>query len=330
MRRFILLSLALVCLLAGCSSPQTSNPTLDESDNLNAYFEGPATNEMGSAEFAMQDPIEMVYTYRGDPLEIPFSITGSSAGKTSEIGVLLFVDGVVQPYSAIYEDGTKLEENYMQVFNLDYEQQAKFNMVFQPVTGKTGETVPVMAVTILEPSFVAEGIDNPRYGFHHQESATIPRQISFAVDAPEQTSASANTDYNVVDLSQDILDTMAAWGATDMLDTTASLSLNVEDGNYIQTDGKTATITMHLYGGPEANFNITLFINHQPVRINESDYLSVRTVKNKMVEATFQIDTSELEVLNTIYAIAVTPEDGELEINNPVKTTSVLLVNKEA
>ena len=58
-------------------------------------------------------------------------------------------------------------------------------------------------------------------------------------------------------------------------------------------------------------------------------YLSVRTVKTQMVEATFQIDTSALGALNTVYAIAVTPEDGELEINNPVKTASVLLVNGE-
>ena len=89
----------------------------------------------------------------------------------------------------------------------------------------------------------------------------------------------------MVDLPQDILDTLAAWGATDSLDTTATLSLGVEDGNYIQADGKTATITVQLYGGPETDFNITLFINHQPVQLNGADYLSVRTVKNQMVEA---------------------------------------------
>ena len=219
---------------------------------------------MGAAEFGLQDPMDTVYTYQGEPLEIPFSITGASSGITTEIGVLLFVDGVAQPYSAVYEDGTVLEENYMQVFNLDYEQKENFNMVFQPVTGTSGETVPVMAVTILEPSFVAEGPDNPRYGFHHQESATTSRQISFAADAPEQTLAVPDIDYKVLDLSQDILDTLTAWGATDSLDTTATLSLGVEDGNYIQADGKTATITIQLYGGPEADFNITLFINHQP------------------------------------------------------------------
>ena len=85
---------------------------------------------------------------------------------------------------------------------------------------------------------------------------------------------------------------------------------------------------MQLYGGPEADFNITLFVNHHPVALDGTDYLSVRTVKNEMVEATFQIDTSELGKLNTIYAIAVTPEN--IEINNPIKTQSVLLVNEEA
>ena len=55
----------------------------------------------------------------------------------------------------------------------------------------------------------------------------------------------------------------------------------------------------------------------------------MRTVKTRWWKATFQIDTSALGTLNTVYAIAVTPEDGELEINNPVKTASVLLVNGE-
>ena len=39
MHRFLFISLALVCLLAGCSAPQTSDPATDESDSLDAYFE---------------------------------------------------------------------------------------------------------------------------------------------------------------------------------------------------------------------------------------------------------------------------------------------------
>ena len=329
MKRFFLLLLALVCLLAGCSAPQTTEQSSDESNNLDALFEGSADNEVGGASFALRSPLDTVYAYHGEPLEVPFSISGTSAKMTTEIGVLLFVNGVAQPYSAVYEDGTKLEESYMQVFNLAYNQEENFNMVFQPVTGTAGETASIMAVTILKPSFVAEGPNNPRYGYYQQESATTSRRITFEVDAPGQNMTTANTDYEIVDIPHDVLDTLAAWGAMDNLDTTATLSLGVDGDDYIQADGENAIVTVQLYGGPEADFNITLFVNHQPVQINDADYLSVRTVKNQMVEATFRIDTSELGKLNTIYAIAVTPEGENLEINNPVKTASVLLINEE-
>lgn len=329
MRRLLIALLAFFCLLTGCSA--NSKTTEQQPSDLDTLFDNqPADNEVSSASFAMDDPIETVYPYNGQPLEIPFTICGAEAGTNTEIGVLLFVDGVAQPYKAVYADGAELSEAYMQTFHLEYEQQENFRMVFQPVTGKAGETVSVMAVTILKPSFVAEGENNPRYGFYHGESATIPRHISFAVDAPPQVAAVPTADYNITELPKDVVDTMAAWGSLEDLDTTTVLSLVTEDGNVIRSDGKTAKVTLRLYGGPEATFHITLFINHQPVRINNSDYLSVNTQKNKMVEATFQLDTVGLDELNTIYAIAATAgADDALEVNNPIKTQSILLVNKQ-
>lgn len=329
MPRLLIALLAVFCLLTGCSA--NSKTAEQQPNDLDTLFDNqPADNEVGSANFAMDDPIETVYPYNGQPLEIPFTICGAEAGTNTEIGVLLFVDGVAQPYKAVYADGAELSEAYMQTFHLEYEQQENFRMVFQPVTGKAGETVSVMAVTILKPSFVAEGENNPRYGFYHGESATIPRHISFAVDAPPQVAAVPTVDYNITELPKDVVDTMAAWGSLEDLDTTAVLSLVTEDGNVIRSDGKTAKVTLRLYGGPEATFHITLFINHQPVRINNSDYLSVNTQKNKMVEATFQLDTVGLDELNTIYAIAATAgADDALEVNNPIKTQSILLVNKQ-
>ena len=54
MHRLLFFSLALVCLLAGCSAPQASDPAPDASNDLDAYFEEePADNEMGSAEFGL-------------------------------------------------------------------------------------------------------------------------------------------------------------------------------------------------------------------------------------------------------------------------------------
>lgn len=331
MHKFICLFMSLLFLMTGCSTsqnPDNSNST----DDLGSYFENqPQTGEIGSANFGFVNSMDTVYTYTGEPLEIPFHVIGASEGAESEIGVFLFVDGVVQPYSIVYEDGTSRSEDSMQVFCLDYEEKESFNMVFQPVTGKAGETLSLMAVTILNPSFVAEGENNPRYGIYHGESATTDRNISFDVDAPAQTLSTATTEYDVKEIHQEIMDRLAAWGALDQLDMTATLELDVGEENIIRADGKRAEVTVQLYGGPEANFNITFFVNHKPVKINEADYISVRTEKNKMIEFTVQLDTTDLGELNTVYAIAVTARgDHLLEINNPVKTTSILLVNKES
>lgn len=84
MHRFFLLLFMLACLLTGCSAPQDSDQFPDKSENLDAYFEdNPSDNEMGAAEFGLQDPMDTVYTYQGEPLEIPFSITGASSGITT-------------------------------------------------------------------------------------------------------------------------------------------------------------------------------------------------------------------------------------------------------
>ena len=98
MHRFLFFSLALVCLLAGCSAPQASDPAPDESNDLDAYFEEePADNEMGSAEFGLQDPMDTVYTYDGEPLEIPFSITGASSGTTTELSLIHILYLILRP-----------------------------------------------------------------------------------------------------------------------------------------------------------------------------------------------------------------------------------------
>lgn len=331
MRRLVILLLILSCLLVGCKASKNTEQTSTEKKDLETFFDEPSSGkEVGAVDFALDDPIDTVYSYKGNPLEIPFTITGASAGRTSEIGVLLLVDGVAQPYTIAYKDGTESAANYMQVFHLDEGEKVSVNMVFQPVTGKVGESSSIMAVTILEPSFLPKSENNPRYGAYHSYSATIPRQISFQTDAPNKSLAVSTADYQVRNLSKEVVDRLSAWGALEALDTTAELSLSVPDSNVIKDNGKTATVTLQLYGGPEANFNITLFMNHHPIKIKGADYLSVHTKKNKMVEATFQIDTADLKERNTIYAIAAAAgTDDKLEVNNPLKTSSVLMIHKE-
>ncbi len=323
--------MALVCLLSGCSNSGSTGQDDTASDDLSIEFENNSdTHEVGSVDFGFPDPMDTIYTYTGKPLKIPFYITGTAEDTKSEVGVLLFVNGIAQPYTAVYEDGTELKATYMQTFALDSGKKDTFTMSFQPVTGKSGDNLSVIAVTILKPSYLPESAENPSYGNYHADSATIARHISFEADCAAQELVVQTTEYEITDIPKEEIDRLTAWSGLDALDTTVQLSLVTDQDKIIHGDGKTATVTVNLYGGQEANFNITLFVNHQPVQLNEADYLAIHTEKNKMATATFTIDTSSLGELNTIYAVAAASgDDDKLEINNPIKSTSILLVNKE-
>lgn len=65
------------------------------------------------------------------------------------------------------------------------------------------------------------------------------------------------------------------------------------------------------------------------MQLGGADYLAVRTVKGKMVEATITLDVSSFGKLNTLYAIASsTGRDSDLTETR--KSDSILMVNQEA
>lgn len=332
---------AICCLLSGCGGnstktggPDTSPDVSGAADDLAGLFdEGSSAMEIGGFSYGWPDERD-VFPYSGEPLEIPFHLTGSM-DSTQEVGLLLLVDGIAQPYSAVFPDGTKLDEAYMQTFKLEKDVENRFNMVFQPVTGKTGDSLSIQAITILRPSYLPAGIENPNYGFYHASNLTIPLRIAYEADALAENKRSGSDQYVITDIPKSVADTNEYFGmdagAGDVLDTVNGLSIVSADGKdspFLSSENGFVTFKVRLYGGPEADNNITVFVNHQPVQINGADYLAVRTVKGKMVEATVTLDVSSFGKLNTLYAIASsTGRDSDL--TETLKTDSILLVNQE-
>lgn len=339
--KWIAAAAAICCLLSGCGGNSTKTGGADISpdvsgatDDLAGLFdEGSSAKEVGGFSYGWPDERD-VFTYSGEPLEIPFHLTGSM-DSTQEVGLLLLVDGIAQPYSAVCSDGTKLDEAYMQTFNLEKDVENRFNMVFQPVTGKTGDSLSIQAVTILCPSFLPSGTENPSYGFYHSNNLSIPLRIAYEADAPAENRRTSTGQFEVTDIPKSVTDTNEYFGMDidggDALDTVNSLSIvskDSEDSSLLSSENGFVTFKVRLYGGPEADNNITIFVNHQPVQINGADYLAVRTVKGKMVEATVTLDVSSFGKLNTLYAIASsTGRDSDL--TETLKTDSILLVNQE-
>lgn len=335
--KWIAVVAAITCLLSGCSGNSAADQKTEESDTsasvsddlADLFDQGSSAMEVGSFSYGWPDERD-VFPYSGEPLEIPFKLTGTME-RPQEVGLLLFVDGIAQPYSVVLADGTELTDAYMQTFNLEQDVENIFDLVFQPVTGKAGDKLSIQAVTILRPSYLPEGAENPNYGFYHSANITIPLQIAFEIDAPAEGHKAAANSYEVVDIPKSIIDSDEYFGLENGRDTNTYLSVvSAEDENNDLICSKNGTVTfkVRLYGGPEADQNITVFVNHQPIQIDGADYLAVRTQKGKMVEATITLDASVFGESNTIYALASsTGRDSGL--TETVKSPSILFINKE-
>lgn len=336
--RWIAAAAAVSCLLTGCGGNDKAGEKTEQPDasagvsgDLADLFD-PASSaeEAGSFSYGWTDERD-VFTYSGEALRIPFKLAGAMEGSPQEVGLLLFVDGIAQPYSAVFSDGTELAETYMQTFPLEQGEENLFDLVFQPVTGKAGESLSIQAVTILRPSYLPEGAENPNYGFYHSANITIPLQIAFEKDAPEEGRKTAAESYEIVDIPKSVTNSDEIFGLENGRDTNSYLSVipaEDENGSVLYSKDGAVTFRIRLYGGPEADQNITVFVNHQPVQVDGADYLAVRTQKDKMVEATITLDVSAFGEKGTIYAIA-SSGGRDSGLTETVKSPSVLFINGE-
>ncbi len=303
--------------------------TSESGDLSDLFEEDSSAMEVGSFSYGWPDERD-VFSYSGEALDIPFKLMGTKEGAPQEVGLLLFVNGIAQPYSIAFDDGTELADAYMQTFQLEQDVENIFHLIFQPVTGKAGDTLSVQAVTILTPSYLPEE-ENPNYGYYHSANITIPLQIAFEKDAPSEGQKKASDSYEIVDIPKSITDNDEFFGIESSRDANTNLSVvSAEDENSPVLYSKDGTVTfkVRLYGGPEANQNITVYVNHEPVQVDGADYLAVRTQKDKMVEATIRLSVSAFGEKNTIYAIAAsTGRDSNL--TETVKSSSVLFINRE-
>ena len=84
---------------------------------------------------------------------------------------------------------------------------------------------------------------------------------------------------------------------------------------------------MRMFGGLNVEDKVTVFVNNKPVKINGGDYFTVKMQKGKMATITFDLDLSEYDEINSIYAIAMT-SGKYYELQDVYKTDSMLLVNR--
>ena len=310
----------------GGESPSDIFASEESEQSLGAFSFGPLSDH---------DERE-VYEYTGEDIRIPFQVAGMDTKGSADFGLLVFLDGISQPYRIEESNGTSSKEQVMHKFYLEGEASKQFEIVFTPVIGEEGEKVSIVFSTIFQPDYTPQNEEITNYGVYHDLNATLPQEVYFKVEPPNSSQRSIHS----ASVSQEIPEEIKSQnnlfqtnGSSDIFDeiTVADLLPAEESSEKIAAKNGKAKMKFRLYGGPEVTYRTTIFVNHIPVQVLDAELLETTTEKGKMNTIEFELDTNAYGKINTIYAISVVSDKGYLtDAASPLKTKSVLLLNHES
>lgn len=337
------LSIVGLCiLLTGCLGVQSEKEKNDTDKSIES--ESPSdifTNELseqslGAFSFGpVSDHDERdIYEYSGEDIRIPFQVAGMDKEGNSDFGLLVFLDGISQPYRIEESNGTSSKEQVMHKFYLKGEESKQFEIVFTPVIGEKGEKVSIDFSTVFQPDYIPENEDETNYGVYHDLNATIPQEVYFKTNPPNSSKPSIYSKSVIQDIPEEVKNQNGIFqidGSSDIFDETTVVDLLPEDESSERISAKNgkAKMKFRMYGGPEVTYRTTIFVNHLPVQVLDSELMETTLQKGKMNTIEFELDTSAYEKINTVYAISVVSGKGYLtNADSPLKTKSVLLLNE--
>lgn len=341
MKKIIITILSIIMttsLLVSCNSEKGEKDG-ENSSAVELFEENQSEGNEGSISFApdltpelLESEETLTFDYTGKEMKIPYRITGEAEGITSKFGLIVFVDGIPQPYK-IEKDKKKSAEDYMHNFNLEFKQEEKFNIVFDPIVGKKGEKLAVTMATILRPDYLPESLEKyTSYGIYNSLAANLPVVLNYKSSAKSKESFKTYNKVNYEKISKEIKEyynSITPSYSEDYFDRNiiSEISGNTDNENLITFEkNKKLKVQFKIWGGLEANYRTTFFVNHKPIKIEDCEYIEIKTKKDNIAVAEIEIDTQNLKDLNTIYAISMPyGEDYKKEIDFPIKTISKLL-----
>lgn len=259
-------------------------------------------------------------------LDYRFSVSGDLEG----VGFLLFLDGKPQPYRI---DGQSSDYAFCHTFDAAEDQDIAF--LFEPVTGHGGDTLNLTIVSITNPDFQPDMESTSSYGWYHNAlSASVEMRFnadppSSAATAPNPVEALSSCSVREEKVTSRYLESdLAQAGWPDItMDT-------LDDGVYctLTLDGDTVfdnlpitepmAVRFTLCGTPGARYNISLFLDHQPMAMNGEASSAVELSKGGVAVVEGVIDPSLLGKLSTFYCAAVPADNAGAPF---FKTNSILL-----
>lgn len=292
------IAIALMFTLCACSN-QEELPIIEdvttEADNPFAIGGGSDTI-MLSYKFGLVDFPEKC-TYSGEPIE--FDMYYQNGSFDVETGFLIFVDGIPQEYCVNDKD----ESSFMHKFNLEAGERRVTKISFVPNTGEKGDELNLQFASILEPSYITE--QNENYGNNHRLLELTPSALAFEADSPKTDFSEYCIEKNEL-IDDDIINRYSLTSASAADTHTLMLYDSFGDVDIFSKDSGSILLTLEDFGGEGAQYRTTIFIDNNPVKIdNNFDYADYFIKEGNYIRQEIKIPVNNSTEKHSIYAISV-------------------------
>ena len=279
------------------------------------------------------------FHYEGGEMRLEYEV--HATGMAKNVGFLVFVDGIAQPYRL---DETDTSCQYMHIFDLEEDAKSyPFSFVFTPVTGKKGDTLALTVVSVYGPSFMPDMEETSGYrGYQTTLEGFYELYFEADADLPDNSAVPRHRcleiEQSTEPITQEYLDILSDIEKPVTLET-LNEQIVVElmfDGQRkyissyaIEADG-TLYVTFKITGRPGARYRHTFYIDHQA--LTDEGKVSFETVLTygniSVIEA--KIDLAKREDSGTFYVVSALCDIQAIQENcyPLLKTSSVLLYKK--
>ncbi|MFL1674566.1 beta-glucanase/beta-glucan synthetase [Paenibacillus thiaminolyticus] len=271
--------------------------------------------------------------YDGGELKIDYSV--SASGEAKNVGFLLFVDGLPQPYKL---NAPEAPYQYMHIIDLEKDdQETPLAFLFTPVTGKQGDTIAVSIASVYNPAFIPDLAETSSYGGYHAILEAVG-SVAFARDADTLDHSAipryeyiSNVRLSAAPLTQELVVDAGAESIDEADDQVYSLlqfdGALADDKHHINDQG-TLHVTFTLFGPPGARYQNTFYINHEALTSEDGGTFETILEKGKaaVIEADLHLD--KLEDFNTFYVVSVPVNADEFPESSALEKTFSRLLYK--
>ncbi len=333
-RGFILILL----ILAACSPSPTIDEQLPPLHGTNPFEQADSDGGVRLGGYGAGlidvDPLQgEPLLYSGEPIHLSYFLQGT--GSETEVGLMLFLDGVLQPHQIVKTNQQgdappPAQEMVMSKHRVSGDGRIEFTVAFTPLTGAAGDEFGLNAIFLFEPSFSPD-TESQTFGVYHDGRFQIPLRVIMNTSAYQQAEYYAgDVETMPIPQSEKNSDELNPSGRISQPHFLFYAGDSYYPNKLIANNGQ-IELTASIYGGIEAAYRVTVFLNHQPIKIAGHPHFIITTHYDQVSTYRFTLDVHDYGRLNSLYAVMVPV--GQIYKDNDiygVKTSSILLLNDVA